>query len=60
MEITKWQDTGEQCLITSSNPVHSHGDSSWWFCDETWSNEYGPYPNEDEANKGCGIYCDSL
>ncbi len=32
----------------SSDPVF-HEKDSWWFYDETWSNQHGPYVTEAEA-----------
>jgi len=30
------------------DPVHQHNDGQWWFWDETWADEYGPF-NDYEA-----------
>jgi hypothetical protein len=42
------------------NPVHEK-DGQWWFFDETWADEYGPYATEelaDEAVKQYAAYLD--
>lgn len=39
-----------------SNPVHRHRDGSWWFYDEVWVEEFGPFSSEEEANDHCVRY----
>lgn len=38
-------------------PEHRHDDGTWWFYDETWSDEYGPYPDFYIASLACIMYC---
>lgn len=38
------------------DPVHRHIDGSWWFYDETWADEIGPYDHEDEAHLLLRLY----
>ena len=32
-----------------ANPVHQHKDGTWWWYDETWADENGPYETKDAA-----------
>ena len=41
-------------------PTHQHEDGRWWFYDEIWGDERGPYPNQDDAMKACNEYAKSL
>lgn len=43
----------------SMNPVHE-SQGKWWFWDETWANEIGPYNTEEEANQALTHYAQSL
>jgi hypothetical protein len=38
------------------DPVHENFDRTWWFWDETWGNEIGPYLTEDEAREALNKY----
>lgn len=40
--------------------VHRHSNDTWWFWDETWMSEYGPYPTEEEANQAVNRYAAEL
>ena len=40
-------------------PVHKE-DGKWYFFDETWSDRFGPYLSEEEANKKLKEYCEYL
>jgi len=40
-----------------SDPLHQHEDESWWFYEETWSMENGPFPTYDEAYNALAEYC---
>lgn len=42
------------------NPLHEHADGSWWFYDETWAYENGPYENYDLGWAGLEAYCVEL
>lgn len=39
------------------DPVHQGEDGKWYFWDETWSFEEGPYETEVEAREALDIYC---
>lgn len=41
-------------------PVHQHEDGSWWFYEETWHTEGGPYDNAENAKKACENYAKQL
>lgn len=41
-------------------PVHQHGDGTWWYYDETWAQELGPFTDEAECRASCKLYGDSL
>ena len=43
-----------------SDPVHMHDDGTWWFFDEVWVDEYGPYDNEANARVGVNLYAENL
>ena len=45
-----------ECAYTPPDPVHRHDDGTWWFWDETWCDEMGPYDHEDEANLVLRMY----
>ena len=35
-------------------------DDKWWFWDETWSDAYGPYESEADANAAVNEYARNL
>lgn len=39
------------------DPVHQKQDGTWWFYDETWCYEYGPYGDERKARLEIARYC---
>lgn len=41
------------------DPVRKLGEF-WYFYDETWANEYGPYDTEEEARKDFAVYCENM
>lgn len=43
-----------------TDPVHKHEDGKWYFWDETWSDEIGPFADEDEARRQLELYCETL
>lgn len=45
---------------TFNNPVHQHSDGSWWFYDETWSQELGPFSSEQLCKDSCKKYVEEL
>lgn len=47
-------------LIGSGNPLHQHKDDTWWFYEETWQLEQGPFDTYDEAFSALGQYCVEL
>lgn len=40
------------------DPVHQNTDGKWYFWDETWSFEAGPYETEAEAIRALDKYCE--
>lgn len=41
----------------SANPIHKKIDGNWYFWDEYWAKEYGPYNTEQGANDAWSKYC---
>lgn len=46
-----------ECLLKDNNPVHQHSDGTWWFYEEAWADENGPYQTQEKANSECDQYC---
>jgi hypothetical protein len=42
------------------NPLHQHADESWWFYEETWNLEQGPFATYEEAYSSLAEYCTAL
>lgn len=40
-----------------ANPVYKREDGTWWYWEESWCDENGPYATEAEALKECTRYC---
>ncbi len=40
--------------------VHGHDDGTWWFWDETWMNEHGPYGTKEQAEAAVNEYAKYL
>ncbi len=36
--------------------VHRHDDGGWWWYDETWTDEFGPFDTEAEADANVKKY----
>lgn len=51
---------GLGCIPVDGRAVHRHSDGSWWFWDETWCDEIGPYQTEMEAEAAVRIYAEEL
>lgn len=51
---------GLGCAPVDGKAVHYHRDDTWWFWDETWSTEHGPYISKVEADKACTAYGEQL
>jgi hypothetical protein len=49
------------CFVTevllAQDPITQHEDGSWWHYDETWCDEYGPFPTRIEAENALNRYC---
>lgn len=43
--------------LTDSNPLHEHKDGTWWFYEEMWAFENGPFPTFEEAASALEAYC---
>lgn len=39
------------------NPLHEHADGTWWFYEETWSLENGPFENWEDGYNALEAYC---
>jgi hypothetical protein len=48
------------CLPADGKAVHPHSDGTWWFWDETWADELGPYPDRETAERRCQEYAAQL
>lgn len=47
---------------TTQEPVYQRADGTWWFWDETWAFDHGPYATEEKARerlKDYGAYLDT-
>lgn len=42
------------------NPLHEHADGTFWFYEETWAYENGPFPTYEEAYNALSEYCVGL
>lgn len=53
-------------VIKGANPVHVHkrdseaGLKGWYFYDETWANEHGPFGTKEEAESACRTYAEGI
>lgn len=56
----KYGDEGCGGFGTENNPVHKHSDGTWWFYDECWCQEYGPFDTEDGCTEKCIEYMGEL
>lgn len=39
------------------NPIHQNEDGLWYFWDEVWANEYGPFNSLQECKDVLKRYC---
>lgn len=51
---------GLGCAPTDGKAEHQHSDGSWWFWDETWSDELGPYETIEICLAKIKAYGESL
>ncbi len=42
------------------NPLHQHKDGSWWFYNETWAFENGPYESFEDGSVALEAYCTTV
>jgi hypothetical protein len=42
---------------TDGNPLHEHTDGTWWFYDQSWNLEQGPYAAYETAEEALTEYC---
>lgn len=42
---------------TPGDPMHQHADEKWWWYEETWAFENGPFDTYEEAYTALGEYC---
>lgn len=38
-------------------PLHEHADGTWWFYEETWSFENGPFVSWEDGDNALEAYC---
>lgn len=55
--LPRW--AGNENAVTPDDPIFKRGDA-YFFWDETWSNEHGPYMSYAEANRALEIYCQEM
>ncbi len=42
------------------NPVHPHEDGTWWWYDEVWIEEFGPFASKEDADNSCITYANEV
>lgn len=42
------------------NPLHQHVDETWWYYEETWTFEEGPFKTYEEGYAALEAYCVAL
>lgn len=42
------------------NPLHEHTDETWWYYDETWAYENGPFATYELGLESLTAYCTDL
>lgn len=42
------------------NPLHEHEDGTWWYFDEAWDLENGPFPTQQSAYTSLYAYCEDV
>ena len=42
------------------DPSHQHTDGTWWFWEETWADEQGPFKTYIECAEACREYARRL
>lgn len=40
------------------NPVHQHEDGTWWFYNEIWADECGPFETKALSEAACVKYAE--
>jgi len=48
----RWQRNAQGVLPS----VHQHVDGTYWWYDETWADEYGPFVTQLAAEDSCKAY----
>jgi hypothetical protein len=43
--------------VRNLSPLHQHEDGTWWFYEETWALENGPFDTESDAYEVLKAYC---
>lgn len=46
--------------METKDPVHQNENNKWYFWDEVWAFEEGPYDTEREAREALGEYWQAL
>lgn len=42
------------------NPLHRHTNGTWWWYEETWALESGPYDSEEVGKQALEDYCKNV
>lgn len=50
----------EELLRGNNGAVFQANDKKWWYWDEVWAYQHGPYKSEDEARAALAMYLRSL
>ncbi len=48
------------CNYEFGGPLHQHVDGSWWYYDETWAYENGPFETQKEGADSLQEYCETV
>ncbi len=48
------------CNYTEGGPLHQHADSTWWYYDETWAFENGPFETQELGADSLQEYCETV
>lgn len=48
------------CSYSEGGPLHQHTDGSWWYYDETWTYENGPFETEEAGADSLQEYCETV
>ena len=43
--------------LGDAGPLHEHADGTWWFYEETWAFENGPFESWEDGDNALEAYC---